>query len=205
MQTTSHSAEDERLANERMVATIAATRVLSLRGLPVRMREVWAGRPVVHVFIRQFGCLFCHEMVASMIDAAPLVEERGGHIVLVGNGTVEQAVRFAEAKGLPRSGVTLVTDPNREAFEAAGMLRSYVQTFLAKDARRAYVRARAEGHQITGVQGDVPQLGGLMVIVPPGRLTYLHRSRFAGDHPRIDDVLPAVGDLRPIGGKRVAG
>ncbi|MFO0694760.1 MAG: AhpC/TSA family protein [Polyangiales bacterium] len=191
-----HTTEDrlsQQVTDDMLAAAVAATRVLSLDGSSVRLRDAWGGRTVVHVFVRQFGCLFCHEMVASLIELAPRVVARKGHVVVVGSGSVEQAARFATAKGLPREGVSLFTDPGRESFERAGLARTWTGTFLEKDARRAFVRAREEGFKITGVAGDVPQLGGAMVVKPPARLAYLHRSRFAGDHPDLEAVLAAVG------------
>lgn len=191
MQTTDEG-HVRQVSDDMLAAAVAATRVLGLDGSPTRLRDAWGGKTVVHVFVRQFGCLFCHEMVASLIDLAPRVVARGSHVVVVGSGSVEQAARFAAAKGLPREGVSLYTDPSRESFDRAGLARSWTGTFLEKDARRAYVRAREEGFRITGVAGDVPQLGGAMVVKPPARLAYLHRSRFAGDHPDLDALLAAV-------------
>lgn len=174
------------------VAKVAACRVLDVGGRPVRLYDAWRGKPVVHAFIRQFGCLFCHQMVAGLLESAADIGSRGGHIVMVGCGSPEQAGQFARDKRIPREHVTIYTDPSRAAFEAASLGRGYDVTFFDRGARRAYVRARRDGFAITGVQGDVVQLGGLMVVRPPARLAYLHRSSFAGDHPPMSDVVAAV-------------
>jgi len=61
---------------------------------------------------------------------------------------------------------------------------------------RAYRDARADGHRITGLFGDLTQLGGLMVTRPPARLVMLHRSQYAGDHADPSAVLAAVRAAR---------
>jgi hypothetical protein len=175
-----------------LVASVAACRVLGLDGSVSRLRDVWGTKPVVHVFLRQFGCLFCHEMVGSLIERVPDIQQLGAHVVMVGCGNTEQAVRFARDKRLPRFGIAIFTDPSRASFEAANLERGWGKVFLDGEAREAYRRARREGHRITGVQGDVPQLGGLMVVQPPARLTFIHRSRFAGDHPEPSEILDAL-------------
>lgn len=175
-----------------MLARLAASRVLAVDGYCLRVRDAWGNKPTVHVFLRQFGCLFCHQTVAEMIAITPDVVAAGGHVVMVGCGSVEHALRFARDKRLPRVGVSIYTDPSRTSYEVASLERGYERTFFNPDSLRAYARARADGHRITGVAGDIPQLGGVFVIEPPARLRYAHRSRFAGDHPSGEAVVAAL-------------
>jgi hypothetical protein len=130
-------------------------------------------------------------MVNDLIVTIPRIVERGARIVIIGNGTLEQARHFFSERRLPRSGVDVVTDPRRESFNAAGLERGLLKTFNSSSAA-AYGAARARGHRVTGLLGDLTQLGGLFVIKPPATLVYSHRSRFAGDHPDMDDVLKHV-------------
>lgn len=181
----------EQAEGEALVAALAAQRVHSVGGTELRLRHVWGDRPVAQVFLRQFGCLFCHQMVSTVLSLGPEIARAGGHVVLIGCGTPEQAERFAREKGLPRQSVALFADPGRESYEAASLERGWGKTFLDERARRAYGRARRRGHAITGIAGDVAQLGGVFVIAPPGRLLYAHRSRFAGDHPDPDAIVSA--------------
>ena len=66
-------------------------------------------------------------------------------------------------------------------------------TFLSRGAGRAYREARREGHKVTGLFGDLTQLGGTMVTDPPPKLLFLHRSRFAGDHADPELLIGALG------------
>lgn len=177
----------------RLLARVGAASVLLVNGQTSRLRDLWAGQPTVVAFVRQFGCLFCHQLVSALAVAAPHIVERNARLVIVGNGTVEQAARFFAEKGLPVAGVVVTTDPSRESYRAAELERGVGKTFFNEGSRRAYVRARKEGFAITGVFGDTFQLGGVLVVRPGSRLVYRHVSKFAGDNPAIDDVVAAIG------------
>lgn len=177
---------------DRMAASVAAATVVALDGRHLRMRELWANTPVVTTFLRQFGCLFCHRAVADLVAALPKILERGARLVIVGNGSIAQAQRFYGDKNLPREGCTVVTDPERQSYRAAEMRRGFVRTFVNPVSVREYRAARTEGHRITGVFGDLTQLGGVMVTRPPARLVMMHKSQFAGDHARTEDILAAL-------------
>ena len=183
---------EDTLEAEIWLARLAAARVLTLDGELVRLRELWVDAPTVTGFLRHFGCLFCHEMVDSLVRAAPEIVARNARVVFVGNGSPAQAQRFFGDKGLPRTGCTVVTDPERESYQAAGFHRGYARTFLTPKTPGAYKRARAGGHRITGLFGDLTQLGGVVVTRPPALSVYAHRSKFAGDHPDMQEVIAAV-------------
>ncbi len=176
---------------DQFVARVAIAPVLALDGARTSLRELWRKGRTVTTFVRHFGCLFCHQAVDDLIAVVPRIHARGARVVVVGNGSVEQAVRFYAEKALPREGVDVVTDPEREVYRSADFARGMPQ-LLTGGARRAYREARREGHRVTGLFGDLTQLGGTMVTDPPPKLVYLHRSRFAGDHADLRDVLAAL-------------
>jgi hypothetical protein len=179
---------------DRIVAQIAASQVLTLDGEQLRLRDLWRDGTTVTSFVRHFGCLFCHQMVHDLVATVPRILNRGGHVVIVGNGTVEQAKYFFSMKQLPRAGVSVVTDPERESYRAAGFERSAVRAVMNKGWVRAYGAARAQGFRNRGIFGDLTQLGGLLVVKAPASLVYFHKSRFAGDHPNMTEVLAAFGE-----------
>lgn len=183
---------DDVVERDRVVASVAAAAVVTLEGRHVRVRELWREGVVVTSFLRHYGCLFCHQAVAEIIAIIPEVTARGATLLFVGNGSVEQAKRFFAEKKLPRDGCTVVTDPERETYRAAALRRGYAATFLNAGSVRSYREARAEGHRITGVFGDLTQLGGVMVTRAPARLLMMHRSRFAGDRADRKAILAAL-------------
>lgn len=174
------------------IQALAAARCLDLEGRSVRLRDAFGGKPTVLALVRQFGCLFCHELVSELIAESDRLLAAGGHVVIVGPGSLEQATKFARYRGLPREGIALLADPERASFEGAQLPRSWVMTFLHPGAWDAHARAKDKGHRITGAHGDVPQLGGVFVVRPPAELVYEHRARFAGDHPTVEELVRQV-------------
>lgn len=190
-------AEDP-IDSDRFVARIAAAEVITLDEKHIRLRELWRDGIVVTSFLRHYGCLFCHQAVAQVVDALPEIVANGARVVFVGNGSVNQAKRFFTDKKLPREGVSVVTDPERESFRAADMNRGYVRTFLNPGSIRAYAQAKESGHRITGLFGDLTQLGGLLVTRPPAHFVYFHKSTHAGDHPDMKRVLEIVRERESL-------
>jgi len=184
--------EKDRVDQDSLVAHLAAVQVIGLDGSPVRIREFWRKTTTVTSFVRHFGCLFCHQMVHDLVLSVPTIVARGAQVLIVGNGSIEQARRFFTSKKLPCDGVAVVTDPERDSYRTAGFERGYARTFLHPGASKAYGGAKGQGHKITGLFGDLTQLGGLLVVKPPAALAYFHKSRFAGDHPDMSEVVGAL-------------
>jgi hypothetical protein len=177
---------------DRLVANIAVAPVLTLSGQKALLRDFWRRSVTVTSFVRHFGCLFCHQMVHDLVKAVPDILRRGARVIVVGNGSINQARHFFQERNLPAEGVEVLTDPERNSYQAAAFERGYGETFFNRGSQRAFARARADGHRITGLFGDLTQLGGVLVVRPPVKLLYIHRSRFAGDHPDMADVLAVL-------------
>ena len=54
------------------------------------------------------------------------------------------------------------------------------------------IKASQKGFSQSKVLGDPWQLGGVLLMQPSGATPYLYRSRYAGDHPNIDDVIQEI-------------
>ena len=86
----------------------------------------------------------------------------------------------------------LLTDPSRASYNflkfKSGLtdiigMKSFTQSFSALKA--GFMPGSLEGHAL--------QLGGAVVVVPEGNITYFFKSSAAGDHPPVADLLAAVG------------
>ena len=177
---------------EILLARMAVVPIRALDGSAVTLRTYWRQAPTVTGLVRHFGCLFCHQMVHDLTEAAPAIIERGANVIIVGNGSVAQARDFFSQRGLPRDRVFVLTDPERRSYEAAEAARGLRQTFFNSGSHRAYAKARAAGHAVSGWFGDLTQLGVLLVTRPPAGLSYFHRSSYAGDHPAMSEVLAVL-------------
>lgn len=128
-----------------------------------------------------------------MRDALPELRATGAELIVVGSGSPEQAARFRDEWGLD---FPLFVDPDLEAYRAAGLRRSVMDT-LGPRALVHAVRAFRRGARQGAVQGDPWQLGGAFVIDRAGKPVYRHVSRDAGDHAPIGGLLGALRATTP--------
>jgi peroxiredoxin len=169
--------------------TAARSLVRDLDGGEHELRELWAERPAVLVFVRHFGCLFCREQAEQLRAQVDRIHERGAELVVIGNGNRHFARGFREQLGLA---TPLYVDTTRVSYRALGMRRSLRRTLLSPAAWRSGWRALRAGFRQRRTQGDPWQLGGVLVVTPDGRVPYAHLSETAGDHPPVADVLAAI-------------
>ncbi len=119
------------------------------------------------------------------------IRSRGAELVVVGQGNSRWARAFRERLALSSP---VYVDPEREIYAALGMKRG-VASQLTLGALRNYWRALRSGHFPRGLLGDTLQQGGVLVVLPGGRIAYRYLSREAGDHPPVADVLAALPAL----------
>lgn len=123
-----------------------------------------------------------------MRDYVPRIHGAGAELVIVGNGTPEQARWFIEDFHID---TPVYTDPTLGIHRAVGARRGVRLSKLPRLVVNA-VRAMSKGHFQTRVLGDGQQLGGVFVIMPGGALAYRYLSEVAGDHPNPGDVVSAL-------------
>ncbi len=123
----------------------------------------------------------------------PRIHQAGGELVVIGNGTGEQAGWFREDTGLE---VPLFTDPSLKTYEAVGARRGLLSS-LNPGTIRSALRARRSGFRQSRTQGSAFQQGGVFVITPDGEMPYRYVSSFAGDHPGPEDVVRALETVAP--------
>jgi hypothetical protein len=159
-------------------------------GREVRLGRLWAERTAVLVFVRHFGCIFCHQQVAELEPFRASIGARGAELFVIGNGSVEEARAFRARQG---TSFGILTDPSRQAYCAVGMRRSLLSVLTPGVFWRS-LRAFVRGFRQTGVAGDPLQQGGVVVMAPGGRELYRFISREAGQHAPAAAI---VESLRP--------
>ena len=117
------------------------------------------------------------------------IRDRGADLVLVGNGSVEQARQFFDRAGGAVGRV--VVDPQLVGYRAAELRRSLFYGARPSTACR-FAGAWRRGFRPGGVAGDPLQLGGAFVIARGGEVRYSFVSRALGHHPRRRDLLDAL-------------
>lgn len=122
----------------------------------------------------------------------PRIHAAGGELVILGNGTPEQAQWFVEDYKVT---TPVVTDPE---LKSHGIVGARKPPFMDPRSLVAAAGAFRKGFRQTKTMGSARQLGGVFVISPDGMMTYRYLSKFAGDHPHPEDAVRA---LEHAGGK----
>ena len=119
----------------------------------------------------------------------------GARLVVIGQGTPEQAAHFRESLELD---FPIYVDQGREVYEAAGTKIATFDELLGPKmvARGAAAAAKNGVHQGRTV-GHPAQLGGVLVVLPGDDIAYCHLSDDASDNPPNSEVLAAVKAVAP--------
>lgn len=174
------------------VARFGHVEVLDVWGKPVFFRELWQGKHAVLVFVRHFGCLYCHEQAHTVVHALGEIEAAGGSLVLLGHGNPAHAGQFSRQVGLAGR---VFTDPARILYRGLGMKHGMLRVYNLESARHLQ-RATKKGYKNQGVLGDRWQLGGSLVLDEKGSIVHRHVSEIAGDHGSVSDVLFALERIK---------
>ena len=122
------------------------------------------------------------------------IEGLGASLVLIGNGTVEQACEYKLRESLP---FRLVVDPKLVGYQAMDLKRSLRAGFRPRKFFRL-ARALRAGFRGGAVEGDADQLGGLFVIARDGEVRYAHVSHEPGDDPPVEDILDSLRRIQAV-------
>jgi peroxiredoxin len=115
-------------------------------------------------------------------DDTPRIHAAGAELVIVGNGTPEQAADFIDDYAVT---TPVYTDPSLGIHRAVGARRGGGGLRLIRNA----LRALSKGHFQTRVLGDPRQHGGVFVVTQQGEVAYSYLSEVAGDHPDPQAVV----------------
>jgi hypothetical protein len=134
--------------------------------------------------------VFCREHAMQLHRDRDDFEAAGVELAVVGQGTPRHAAHFRGEYGL---GFRLLVDPDREAYKAAGAKRATVSELFGPRVMARGFRAAAANRIAQGrTQGDAGQLGGVLVVVPDGAVTYAHMAEDASDVPPNEEILQAA-------------
>lgn len=115
-------------------------------------------------------------------------EAKGARIVAIGNGPTSAIEAFREKSGFHGE---IYTDPTLQAFEALSLNRGVFTSFNFSSIAAAF-GAYKQGFRQGSVKGDPWQQGGVFVVDSEGTVRFAYKSRFAGDHPAMEQLLTAL-------------
>lgn len=118
-------------------------------------------QPVLLVFLRHFGCIFCREALHDLGEMRKNIENKGVKLVLVCMSEPDLADSYFEKYGL--EDVTYISDPKKWSYASFGLarggasellgLKNFIRGFelLGKNVARPAFRFIGDGFQMPGV------------------------------------------------------
>jgi peroxiredoxin len=147
----------------------------------ISLEELSRLSPILLVFLRQSGCIFCREALADLTKKRKEIEANGTRLVLVHMGTEEQDTRLFAKYGLEHA--TRVDDPRRTLYRAFGLPRGTFGMFLSPKLWLRSFRAAIPGRNLVGrFTGDVFQMPGAFLLYY-GQLVRCYRHQSPADRP----------------------
>ena len=118
-------------------------------------------------------------------------EQAGAALAVIGQGTPAHARDFIRANKV--DGLTILVDPARESYEAAGTKIATMGELLGPRVMlKGTTSALRSGLRQTTTKGHAAQLGGELIVAPDGSVPYAHLADDAGDNPPSEEVLAAA-------------
>jgi peroxiredoxin len=159
-------------------------------GAPVRLSDYWTKQPVVLVFLRHLGCIFCREQVGLLRGSYQKFASAGVEVICVAQGDAKTGKAFSILMDLPYP--ILMCGDDVSVFRAYGLGRgSAGQLFGLPSILRGF-QAFFAGFRQGAVVGDGFQMPGIFVVDRGGIVRFVHRHRHAGDNPDTAGLV-AIG------------
>jgi peroxiredoxin len=146
-------------------------------GRPTFVSDVLGGRPTLLCFLRHFGCLFCFENAAELVNERDKLQSSGAQLVFIGHGNPAHAREFMNEHRLAGG---VYTDPSRRLYALLELHHGMTRTLNPRSIRYAR-RAYQKGFRQTGIKGDPWQQGGNAAIAADGTILSLDRFEVAGE------------------------
>ncbi|MCB0640115.1 MAG: AhpC/TSA family protein, partial [Phaeodactylibacter sp.] len=137
--------------------------------------------PVLLVFLRHFGCIFCREALSDISNQKQYLEDKGTKIVFVHMSDIELAERYFSRYEL--SGVEHISDPDCRLYRTFGLAKgSFTQLFGLSVWMRGFQAGVVKGHGIGNQLGDGFQMPGVFVI-QSGQIKDQYIHKLSSDRP----------------------
>lgn len=144
--------------------------------------------PVMVVFLRHAGCMFCRETIAEVARLRPSLEAAGVKIVLVHHGRSSTMESLLRKKGL--GGLDNIYDSDRSLYRAFGLRRgSASQVFGFRIWPRAFSALRKHGAGLPA--GDPFQMPGVFLL-HQCELVQSFRPRRISEQPDYEQINSSV-------------
>lgn len=158
--------------------------------------EISHEKPVLMVFLRHFGCVFCREALADLANLKDEIAQRNVYVVLAHLSTEDIAQEYFQKYGL--SGVDSISDPEAQYYKLFNLVKgTFNQVFGLKVWLRTIDAGIIKGHGISRKQiGDGFQMPGIFVIQNGKVLEQFIHNQVA-DRPNYIDLMDCCVNAAP--------
>ena len=121
--------------------------------------------PVMLIFLRHFGCVFCKEAMDDIASKREKIESEGFQIVFVHMSDTRTAKEYFEKFNL--QGITFINDPLQQYYKAFGLNRgSFTQLYGLQTWIRGYKLKKEKGYELELAKklGDSTQMPGVFIL-----------------------------------------
>lgn len=154
--------------------------------------EMMAGGPLLMIFLRHLGCVFCRQALADLRAAKPHLDELGVRLALVHMASDRQAELIFRLYGL--EGVPRFSDPDRSLYQAMGLRRASMRELMSTELFKRGLEACVQNRHAMGIpRGDPMQMPGVFVL-HRGLILSSHVHQHPWDRP---DYLALARAARP--------
>lgn len=125
--------------------------------------ELVAGGPLMLVFLRHLGCVFCRQALSDLRAARGELTRMGLQLALVHMASDRQAELVFRMYGL--EDVARFSDPDRALYGAMGMRRASMRELVGTEIfKRGFEACIRERHAMGIPRGDPMQMPGVFVL-----------------------------------------
>lgn len=154
------------------------------------LKDLSFQNPVMLIFLRHFGCVFCKEAMIDIAAKREQYESKGFRIVFVHMADTETAEEYFTKFKL--KGITFVNDPHKKYYNAFGLFRgTFTQLFGLQTWIRGYKIKKEHDLEIEPSAkklGDSFQMPGVFII-QNGEIKDKFIHRHAAERPNYDRLL----------------
>jgi peroxiredoxin len=129
------------------------------------VQDISSREPIMLIFLRHFGCMFCKEALAEISENRSSIEAQGVTLIFVHMSPFEVADRYFEKFKL--NGVIHVSDPECRYYTAFGLMKgNFSQLFGLRVWMRGFSGPLPKGYlpEQSKTLGDSFQMPGVFVI-----------------------------------------
>lgn len=165
-----------------MTVTVNPAIIAALRtNTDESVADISHDHPVMLVFLRHFGCVFCRESLSELSELRPRIEQHGTELIFVHMADKDVADDYFFRYRLP--GVRHVSDPECLFYQAFGLTKGTLnQLFGLQTWRRGFQNVMSKGTEMGKHLGDSFQMPGIFVI-SRGEVANVFVHRFVSDRP----------------------